>query len=134
MIMRGSGGGMSCLSEVLSQTRDSLRPWVREGEGQGKAGGRPPEYCAGYCRPAPPLAKVQLFSPKLGADTYYRAPPHSPRLALLSTTPHPMPQNPTTGQSVRHFRSTLFSFKRKYRRSVDIVRMWGTNWCYLVAL
>ena len=80
---------MSCLSEVLSQTRDSLRPWVREGEGQGKAGGRPPEYCAGYCRPAPPLAKVQLFSPKLGADTYYRAPPHSPRLALLSTIPQP---------------------------------------------
>ena len=123
---------MSCLSKTLSQTRDSPAPGsVRAGEGQGNL---PPEYCAGYCRPRGFWQRCNFSLPRAGVRILTRT-PNSARLQSRQQPLCPLqPRIQQQGDSCGILRGTLFSFKRKCQRSVGIVKLSGTNDCYLAPL
>ena len=72
---------MSCLSKTLSQTRDSPAPGSGQRRVRASAGLRPPEYCAGYCRPALPCfwQRCNFSLPQAGVSGYLLQgePPHT---------------------------------------------------------
>ena len=139
--MRSRCGGMSCLSKTLSQTRDSPAPGSQQQRVRASAGGRPPEYCAGYCPPAPRFWQRCNFSlPQAGVRILTRR-QASPHTHIHLNSPCKSSTTSVLGRRIQQqddscgiLRSTLFSFKRKCRRSVGIVKLSGTNDCYLAHL
>ena len=84
---------MSCLSKTLSQTRDSPAPGSGQRRVRASAGLRPPEYCAGYCRPASCFWQRCNFSlPQAGVSGYLLQgkPPNTPTSTLPACRQQPL--------------------------------------------